>query len=221
LARVTEIRSERRGSKRREVHLDGEPWRSVSSEVIAAMSLCEGDEVDPGALCASLAELEPRVAKERALRLLSFKDRSHDGLVARLVEDGYPHDVSEAVTVDLERLGFVDDARYAEAFARTLVGIRNMGRSRAIRELVHAGIGEELALTAVDDALPADREIEAALAIARSAAARTGATLDKVAARLMRKGYRPGIALTAARTAMGERSHEDQDPPGDDAWETI
>lgn len=220
MQRITEIRSERRGSKRREVYLDGEPWRSVSSAVVAAAGIAEGDEIDAATLLTAIEDLEPRSAKDRALHLLSFKDRSHAGLVTRLAEDGYPREVGEAVARDLERLGFIDDARFAGAFARTLVEIRRMGRSRAVRELIHAGIEEQLAHRAVDEALPADREAQAALVIARSVAQRSGATVEKVAARLIRKGYRGGIALDAARAALEERSRDAEDPRAD-MWDGI
>lgn len=216
MATITEIRTQRHGSKRRQLFVDGELWRCVSSEVVAAAELHEGDDVEPASLREAIAELEPRFAKERALRLLSFKDRSRAGLIERLTDDGYPQEVAEGVVADLQRMGFVDDDRFAAAYARTLVEIKRFGRSRVLRELERAGIEDSVAAGAVAEALPEETEDLAALVIARSAACRSGSSVDKVASRLMRRGYRPGIALNAARAAFDELRDGACEGTGDD-----
>lgn len=218
MATITEIRTHRHGSKRRQLFIDGELWRCVSSEVVSAAELREGDDVEPSSLRVTFAELEPRFAKERALRLLSFKDRSRAGLIERLTDDGYPPDVAERAVADLQRMGFVDDDRFAAAYARTLVEIKRFGRSRVLRELERAGIEPAVAADAAAEALPPDREVTTALAMARTTARRSGSSVDKVAARLVRRGYRPGVALTAARSAFDELRDGASDVPGDD-WD--
>jgi hypothetical protein len=48
-------------------------------------------------------------------------------------------------------------------------------------------------------------------------ALRTGATRDKIAARLVRRGYAPRIALAAAREAMDTAGREAEDGAWDEA----
>jgi len=165
---LTEIRVPRRGSRRRTLVLDGEPWRDAPSELVSEAQLRAGAEIDPGELSERLAEIEPRCARERAVRLLTYRERSTKELADRLREDGY---LPETVTAVLERLaaaGFVDDDRFARSLARNLTQIRRLGRSRATRELTAHGIDPQLAEEALDEALSVDDESAAAGELART-----------------------------------------------------
>jgi regulatory protein len=215
VAVLTDIRTPHRGSKLRQLMLDGEPWRDVCVDAIRRLSLETGADLDPRELKAALDEAEPECARERALRLLTYKERSAAGLTARLTDDGYPPEVAHAVVSDLARCGFVDDERFAHAFARTLTRVRGLGRTRALRDLESAGIAPDLALIAIDEALPPDAEAESAAHLARTAAARPGATVDRIASRLLRRGYRPAVALAAARTALEAAGNPDLDSDAD------
>jgi regulatory protein len=214
---LTDIRSPLRGSRLRELMLDGEFWRATCSEAVTRLGLEGGDVVDPSALLAALAQVEPQCARERALRLLTFKERSASGLADRLVQDGYPVDVAFPVVKGLVQSGLVDDDRFARSLARTLLQVRGFGRARALRDLDSAGIAPDVATAAVDDALPLDVEAEAAARLAAKAADRAGASVDKVAGFLLRRGYRPAVALAAARDALESAGHERMDGD-DDAW---
>jgi hypothetical protein len=87
MALVTEIGA-RRGSRRREVHLDGHPWRATSADVVKALELRVGHIEPVDDLAARVDAVEPRRARDRALRLLAYRDRSTGDLIARLSEDG-------------------------------------------------------------------------------------------------------------------------------------
>ena len=206
---LTEIRVPRRGSRRRTLVLDGEPWRDAPSELVSEAQLRAGAEIDPGELSERLAEIEPRCARERAVRLLTYRERSTKELADRLREDGYLPETVTAVLEPLAAAGFVDDDRFARSLARNLTQIRRLGRSRATRELTAHGIDPQLAEEALDEALSVDDESAAAGELARTLALKTGATRDRIASRLLRRGYAPRVALSAAREAM---SAVDEDP---------
>jgi regulatory protein len=204
LALLTEIRILRRGSRRRTLVLDGEPWRDAPSDVVSEAHLNAGDRVDPEELIELLSGIEPGCARDRAVRLLTYRDRSVAELRERLAEDGYLPETVSAVVERLTDVGLVDDERFARSFARTLTQTRHLGRSRAVRELAARGIDPELAAEALDEALSVEAEEVAAGELSRSLARRPGATRDKIAARLARRGYSPCVALSAAREAMSE-----------------
>lgn len=168
----------------------------------------QGDLVDPDALSARADDLAPRLARERALRLLAARERSAHELQERLVDDGFEVTIA-AQTVDaLQRAALVDDSRLAEAHARTLVVHRGLGRNRVLRELARRGVDESLARQAVEALAPADDEIMRA----RSAApriAREGDTVQRLACRLVRRGFAPAEAFRAAETTLGEASRPD------------
>lgn len=209
MALLTSIVAPRRGSRRRVLHVDNTEWRVTSADVVAELHLREGHVEPADALSARIDAVEPRLARDRVLRLLAYRDRSAADLRERLVEDGYPADVADGVVADLQGAGLVDDVRFAQVTARVLAQVRGQGRQRILRELDVHGVDQDVALEAVDLALPEDDEVESALRMARALAARPGTDAGRVAGRLARKGFAPALALRAARTAVGERGDDD------------
>ncbi|MDO8963236.1 MAG: RecX family transcriptional regulator [Coriobacteriia bacterium] len=205
---VTDIRAPRRGSKVRVIVLDDAEWRATSIEVLAPLGVRVGDPVDPDELAGRLERAEPGRARERALRLLSFKERSAHEVRKRLVDDGYCEDVSASVVADLERSGLVDDERFARVLARSLTEIRGLGGSRVLRELAAKGVDADLARRALDEFLPPDAEAAAAAEMAARLALRADARTDRIAGRLVRKGFAPALALRASRDAMAHADGE-------------
>lgn len=211
---ITAIRT-RRGVKRREIEVDGVSWRFVPGPVVNALGLSVGARIDIDELAAQIAEVEPQAARERALRLLAYRERTEAEMRGRLADDGY-----SAPTIDttLERLldtGLLDDRRYAEQTARVLVEGRGYGRSRALRSLRRSGLDEELVTEFVDTYAPAEAERDRALVAARRAA-RPGDTVDRLGARLVRRGFAVADALSAARVVIApnvtSEDHRDDVP---------
>ena len=215
MALVTDIKSLRRGSKRRVIELDHSEWRETSSEVLASLGVSAGYIAPEAELAEALDAAEPKHAREQALRLLAYRERSAAEVRSRLLEDGYPEVVASDVVVALQRTGLVDDERFARMMARVLTQIRGMGRARALRELASKGVDTELARASLYEALPPDAELEAAATLAHALAARPAATVDRIAARLARKGYSPAIALRAARAAFATLERDAADDAGE------
>jgi regulatory protein len=215
VATVTDIRRCGPAFRRRTIVLDGDGWRDIPAGLLPLIGLEVSDEVDIDQLTERIDAAEPGLARERAIRLITAKERSRAELARRLVDDGFSQPVADATVEDLARIGLVDDERFANALARTLARARGAGRARIARELNEAGVDQQVASEALDSALDADEERIAALRLAVSAAARSGATVDRVAARLVRRGYRPPVALSAAREAM-DSAHRAPDDEGTD-----
>ena len=107
--------------------------------------------------------------------------------------------------VRLERVGLVDDEAFARQFAEHRFGSRKEGSRAVMQGLRAAGIAPSLAET-VAQAAPGDDE-ERAADLARSRVTRlAGVPPEKAFARLssllMRRGYSPEIARSAARVAL-------------------
>lgn len=214
MALVTDVKTPLRGSKRRMLEVDHSDWRETSSEVLAALGIRAGTIMPLEELEAAIDGAEPARARERALRLLSYRERAAEEVRARLAEDGYPAEVAAATVAALVETGLVDDARFAAVTARSLTRVRGMGRSRATRDLVARGVDPEMAHAAVDEALPPDEEVHAASGLAHAMAQRPGATVEKVAARLARKGYAAGLSLRCAREAITAAGRMDDEAAG-------
>ncbi|WP_437654372.1 regulatory protein RecX [Sorangium sp. So ce1182] len=154
---------------------------------------------------------------ERALRLLSFRARSARELEKRLIEKGEPR---EHVTAAIQRLcanGLLDDARFAEAKARSGIVGRPRSRRRIEQDLARKGVARDVADAAIRQVMADEGTDE--LAVAERAARkkmRTLARLDaaeqrqKLYAFLARQGYAPDVVRRALRAVMDVR---DAPPP--------
>jgi regulatory protein len=150
-------------------------------------------------------------AKAIALRQLASRARTEAQLRARLAKDELQGE-ADAVMAWLRGLGYLDDAAYAAARARSLLSAGRVGPRVAERRLVTEGIAAPAARAAVAAALGGEdaRERRAAeLALCRSLAERRarGAALDALAdrdrARLARYLLGRGFAGSLVAQVLG------------------
>jgi regulatory protein len=93
-----------------------------------------------------------RRATDVCLRLLSVRARSQQELKLALGRKGFPERVREAVLEQLQRLGYVDDARFARERAASLLRRGRLGPQGVLHRLEAHGLGSEEAREAVSDA---------------------------------------------------------------------
>jgi regulatory protein len=182
---VTGLRETRGG--RIAVELDGARWRTFSPDVIAHVRLGVGEVLDRARL-RELARQRRRVrARDTALRAVARRDQSSTELRRRLQRRRVaPADGEEALAA-LERVGLVDDRRYASRRAESLAE-RGHGDAAIRWRLEREGVA------------PGDAEAAVCgLAPERERARRT------VAAR----GPGTGTARELARRGFGEDAIED------------
>jgi regulatory protein len=130
----------------------------------------------------------------------------------RLLAARFEPDEVRDVLTRLERVGLIDDEAFARQYAEHRFGARKEGSRAVAQGLRAAGIAPALAQMAAEGAPDGDEE--RAVDLARSRATRLGGVSpEKAFARLssllMRRGYSPQIARSAARKAL-EISFEDE-----------
>jgi regulatory protein len=124
---------------------------------------------------------------EQALRVLRHRERSAAEVDRYLIERGVGEDEREAVLETLARTALVDDRRFAEVRATSLVE-RGAGNELIRHELARAGIDSELAEEIVAS-LPPETE-----RVARIVARRGGGL--KIARYLAGKGFSDDVIRT-------------------------
>jgi regulatory protein len=158
--------------------------------------------------------MNPPSTYEQAIRLLEFRPRSVDELRRRLLQKGADESDVEAVVARLLEQKLLDDADFAEQFARGRVLGAGASRRRIVQELTRKGVAREIADSAVDGLM--EREgIDPAAAIHRVAGKkwRSLAKLDDFTRRrrlyafLARRGFSPDEIRTAMN-ALGAEAVE-------------
>lgn len=107
-------------------------------------------------------------AYEYALKLLTARSYTARSLLRKLTQKGIAPEEARAVLDRLEASGLVNDAKFAEQYARTKVLTSGASKRRVVQDLRRKGIAESLANTAIAQ-LFADEEIDSA-AMAEKAA---------------------------------------------------
>jgi len=147
----------------------------------------------------------PKSCHERALGLLAVRPRSRRELEQLLTAAGFEADEVVDVLGRLERVGLVDDADFARQVAEQQFVNRRAGRRAVASALMAKGVAPELIEAVVAEA-PDDEESRAE-DLARSKALRMGAVdpvkaFNRLCGLLIRRGYAPAVARSAARKAL-------------------
>jgi len=191
---VTRITEQKRRKNRRSVFLDGTYAFSCNVNVIARFRLREGMELS----AEQIRQIEQgelrQEAFDEAMRYLQSRLHSRKELQTKLERRGHSQDIITDVLEDLQRLGYVDDERYARTRAQASAEYRHHGRRRAYLDLVKAGIAPAVADRALDAVYGAHDSLQAARDLAAKQAPRL-ARLDPATARrrlagmLQRRGF--------------------------------
>ncbi len=149
---VTALRANARAPGNVIIELDGSRFASLPRDVIAALHLEVGEELDVAKhrRLSHLADAE--AAYNRAVRMLTARPRAINDLLRRLRAKGHnPSAASEAVG-RLEAAGLLDDGVFAEHFTRAR-SARDHGRARILSDLLSQGVERLLAEQAIDKVL--------------------------------------------------------------------
>lgn len=140
-------------------------------------------------------------ALDVAYRYLGHRDRTVAEVRRRLEAEQVQPGVLEEAVAELERQGYLDDARYARRFAEDRRTIDAWGAERIERRLLAVGVDPALIEAAVE-ARDADEELEAALAVLRRRfrdAPSDDRARERALGLLVRKGYELDLAYDAVR----------------------
>jgi len=182
--------------------------RITAAAVVRVLGLHEGMPIDSGQLADDLSRAEGQCARERALRVLGYRERSTHELTKRLSDDGYPIPVVAGLVSRLAELGLLDDERFARLFARGRVAA-GYGPRRIVTELGTKGIERELAARAASEALADAPETESEVERARRCLGGSTPTTRQERDRALRKLIRRGYDMRTALAAIGPADQDE------------
>jgi regulatory protein len=146
--KITDINPTKRG--RFAIYGDGLYIDSVDDETLAISRIKIDTEIDDIELEKLLSDAKKKKAKDKALRLLSFRDHSRAELTQKL-KRSTDEEAAEQAAERMEQLGLIDDTVYAKKLASELILHKHYGRERAVFEMLQKGLDKETVLQAVDN----------------------------------------------------------------------
>ncbi len=207
---ITAIEAQKRRGDRMSIFVDGDFVCGAHEEVIVALSLRVGQTFDNERLTQVIEQETRRKALDKALRLLSYRDRTRSEIRKRLLGEDFPEDIVDDVVDRLLGMGYLDDRKFSRDWVKARTIAKPMGRTRLACELRAKGVDApavEEALESLDE----NAEYELALSLARKKAEKsdTGdpAFRTRTASFLRRRGF--GWAAIAG--ALDELCPQDGD----------
>ena len=209
---ITKLVPQRRNPDLVNVHIDGEFRTAVAYAALNAQQLRTGDVITEAQLERLMAVDELWKAKDAALVLLSVRARARGELNDRLRRKGYSEAAAAHALAEVERLGLLDDAAFAESWVRDRLKLRPRGARALVYELVRKRVAPDVARAAVARVMSAERVSDDDLCMA--AADRWVATHPpkpgedaarrerRLGAYLGRRGYGPGAVRAAVDAVL-------------------
>ena len=141
------------------VEIDGRANVYINEKIAAEYHLKAGSNIPESALDEIIEADLFRKARERALHLLTDRDYCFVELYNKL-EKNYPHEICLSVCRKMAEMGFVNDAAYAEKFARQLFEVKKFGMYRARQEMKRRGLPESVIEEAIEPYMERENVLE-------------------------------------------------------------
>lgn len=138
---ITDLKKSKKGNVL--IYADGEYLTKVLPEIFLNSGLKIGDYIDDEILKNLSEAANLGKAKEKALRLLSFRDHSKKELVEK-IKQSFGGEYAERAADKMEDLGLVDDEKFADSYAKELFESKLYSVRRIEYELAKKGISSEL-----------------------------------------------------------------------------
>ena len=100
-----------------------------------------------------------RSARERAVRYLTFKDRSENEILRKLIDAGFDKTVAQNAVNELRTIGYLDDTRYAMKYLSERIRTKALSKKSLGFELKNKGIDKDIIEKALSEFEKDDYEV--------------------------------------------------------------
>ncbi len=145
---ITAVEPRRKGFSA--LYIDGEFAMKLDTQTLIENRFSAGREIDDEDLREIIRQSNERRAKEKALRLISYRDHSKKELTDKIRRTCDEQSAEKAVE-RLEELGLVNDVGFARRYAEQLIFTKNMSKRRAKTELALKGIDRDVIEDVLDE----------------------------------------------------------------------
>lgn len=163
-----------------------------------AEDIAVGMETDAERMDELQAQSDYNRARLRSLELVARKEYCRAELLRKL--NTFPEEAASAAADEMERLGFVDDRRFAEMYADEAYRVKLHGRRRVAYDLCQRGVDRHVAEEAARELAPDPAEaLDQLLEGRMGARLQSEADFRRCIATLTRYGYDMGDISAALR----------------------
>lgn len=148
---ITAVEKQKKRNNRVSVYIDGKFAFGMTEVDALYYHIKEGAEITREEYDKILNELIFVKARDKAVRLLGFSQKTQKELIQRLSKD-YSAEICEKVIELLKNYGYINDEAYSAAFVNDSFKYKGWGSRRIKAELKNRGVSEETIAAAVERA---------------------------------------------------------------------
>lgn len=148
--KITKIEPQK-NSERVNVYIDGEFAFGLTREIKYKYGLSENMDIDEEFIDEVLLEEERLKAKDKTLKFLSYRQRSHKEIIDKLKKEGFNDEIIEKTIDFLKSYNLIDDMAFAKNFMMDKSNINKYGPERIRYELYMKGISRDIIDKVLED----------------------------------------------------------------------
>lgn len=217
---ITAIERQKTHANRVNIFIDGTFALGIHENTFVKFGLRKGDSIDERTLKLLQTDENFNSAKEKALRLLSYRLRSEKELRLRLREKEFSSPVIDQTILHLQELKLIDDRAFAKALVHDLILKKSAGKTLLQRELGKKGVANEIIRETLALLTSDDEELERASSTAAALLKRyrnSRKSIDpqkqkqRLTAFLMRRGFDYSIINKVTRKLLSNEIDDEID----------
>lgn len=142
--KISKIETQKKNKKRSTIYIDGNFAFGISNELLVKFDLHEGDELNDDLIQNVLLAKEKQRIRDRAYRLLHYRNRAIKELRDRLLKIGFDTALVQEVIDEMVEDNTLNDENFAEAFIADYTKLRTKGNIFIRHELSKKGITSDV-----------------------------------------------------------------------------
>jgi len=142
--KISKIEVQKKNKHRCSIFINGDFRFGLDKELVIKYNLNPGDEITNDLINRVLLEDEKQRIRNRAFKILNYRDRSKQELKNRLMKIGYDENLIDEVVAGFITDGTIEDRRFAREFTNDYTNLRPRGNRFITNELKKRGILSEV-----------------------------------------------------------------------------
>lgn len=142
--KISRIEPQKKNKNRCSIYIDGEFRFGLTKDLVLKYDLQEGEEISDQEIQNILFQEEKVKIRNRAFKILHYRQRSVQELKNRLINIGFNQSLVDEVIDDFIADKTLDDERFARAFVSDYTKLKPKGNKFIYYELMKKGISKEI-----------------------------------------------------------------------------
>lgn len=153
-----------------------------------------------------MKSISPKEAKIKLYRYCVYQERCHQEVKEKLSELGLWGDEAEAIVTHLIQEGFLNEERFAKAYASGKFRLKHWGKLKIVRELEQRGLSRHCILAGLNEISESDYRQTILQLIEKKTLITEAANIytlrDKVAKSVIQKGFEPELVWSVLKDTL-------------------